>query len=332
MLRLFTPARARFAAFCWGVGALSCTDLAPPDHLTADVGGQSGDGSGIHGGQTGDGAGIAKIGVVQCPHKSTVWKGDLDEKVPELDLAPEDVLESVEQSVEETLGWVANERLGLTPGHTEVSVDLHYEGGEIRLREPDADAETVRQEAADIAPPTSYVSRASQYCGTVLELEVEASLTTADGALDETFTVVVTANQRNAAHFEGWLPEKLDGAIAGRVTKAKSRLYVAAMVGTWGSSGEVMVIPLGKTPDDDLGTAERIASWPVLDPAVCTDTSYGTFFTSAAPTTGTMQSLFDSLAPQGELPLQWLKTPEWPDACSAETLTPPTAKPRCTLN
>jgi hypothetical protein len=319
MFRLFTPVRARFAAFCWGVGALACTDLAAPDHLSADIGGQSGDGSGIGGGQTGDGAGIAKIGAVQCAHKTTAWQGDLDEKVPALDLAPSEVLDRVEASVEETLGWVINERLGTTEGRTEITVDLHYEDGEVRLREPDTAQQMVQEESFDAAPAESYVSQASRYCGTVLELELEATLTTADGALDETFTVLVTANTPDAAHFEGWLPEDLDGAFGARVTKAKSRLYVASMITALGSSGEILVIPTRQGEDEPAAPAERIAVWPVLDPAVCNDANYGTFFTHQTASGDNVRTMFEALVPPLELPLQWNRTPNWPEACSPDT-------------
>jgi hypothetical protein len=313
MLRSNIPPRASIAAFCWGVTALACTDLSPPDNLSAGVGGQSGDGSGIHGGQTGDGAGIAKIGVVQCPHKSTEWEGGLDEVVPQLDLAPAEVLATLETTIEDTLGWVANEQLGLVEATTNLVVDLHYTDGKIQLREPDSDGDPVRQEVADLAPPTSYVSMASQYCGTVLEIEVEAVLTTGDGALDEAFTLVVTANARGAAHFEGWLPKDLSGTLGDSTAHANQRLYVAGVLTPFGNSGEIVTIPIDKEPRP----AQRIGAWPTIENH-CSNHGYGTLVASSAPSGDTLRGMFESLTPD-EIALTWTQTPPWPEACNMDT-------------
>lgn len=327
MLRPLAPLRPLVGVLCCGVGALACTDLEPAGELVA--GGQSGDGSGIHGGQTGDGAGIlAKEGSLQCPHKSTVWKGSLNEEVEALELAPAEVLEVAETSVEESFGWAVNQGLKLGGEQTTVTVDLHYEGGEVRVREPD-DAQSAQNEVADRAAPVNYASRAAEYCGTLLEIEVQATLTTADGALDETFPVLVTANHKGAAHFEGWLPKKLGGALRERVVDTNSRLYVASMVTSLGSSGEIVAIPLDA--NDAEVPAPRIGGWPVLDPAVCADPDYGNLVTNLAPSqvdssaapqadTKTLSGLYEALVPAGELPLLWDKTPAWPTACSMETL------------
>lgn len=320
MARPHTSARTRFAALCWVVGACSCTDLASRHDLSPGFGGQSGDGSGNHGGQTGDGAGIAKVGA-ECPRGSTEWEGGLDERVPGLDVTPEQVIARVEGSIEDTFGWISNERVATTGTATRVKIELTYQGGAIAVRKPNFAPTDGRQEASDLAPTGGYVSRAAEYCDTLLALEFEATLETNDGALDETFPVLVTANQQGAAHFEGWLPSKLSGSLATPISNAQGRLYVAAMLTAWGNSGELVFIRDGNDEDGEVAASERIARWPFIDASACEDSGYGRVLAAVVPIAkgGTLGELFDGLVPS-EAPLRWTTTPAWPYACSPETL------------
>ena len=141
------------------------------------------------GGQTGDGSGAEETGedelgdiFAQCSDQAAESVTRLDEELPELGFSPQQMLEWVADGVDSSLLWAPDGGVQTQPesGTGSVQLTFEYKGGEILLYQPvSADTQAEGLPVAD--------------CPAFLAIEVQATLRTPGGALDETFGVWLTA-------------------------------------------------------------------------------------------------------------------------------------------
>ncbi len=246
----------------------SCNGSDEPGAGTADE--PIGPGSQVLGGQTGDGSGgIAEASDVtalanDCNNDSEEID-DPEQTVPELGFSADDLLAAIEAG-ETSIAWQAA-GAAAAPSDESVTITVAYAGGPITHRfynseqvpaqdslAGDAAGESSESSAVDepggaesgLSPASESMASSAAAdgdCPPEMTVEVEMTLSTSDGTLDETFTTTLRASDPSLVSFEHELPAaELNGSLEFEpLTDGQelSALHVEGMFTAYGSSGSI---------------------------------------------------------------------------------------------
>jgi hypothetical protein len=275
--RLGAPTPRRFVAL--GAVALalllafgSCSE-APSDESGTELLELNRDREGVQllGGQTGDGTGVAddpgrESLAGPCSEASLSRPLVASEVVTELGFSADDVIAWARAGVSSTLSWAPNDDLATLPetGMGRVEIGFEYAGANIRLHTP---ARIVLFEGR----PT---------CGSWIEVDVTATLTTPGGALAERFPATLRASRASVVGFIGsLLQSELAGSLELRAAGIDGPLESVEALGTLtehGSFGALFANYRLPVLGDPPGVLERrtVAVWPAA--SECPPGSAGT--------------------------------------------------------
>ncbi len=328
----------------------SCNGSDEPGAGTADE--PIGPGTQVLGGQTGDGSG----GILEAAADTTSATGDCnndseevddpEQTVPELGFSADDLLAAIEAG-ETSIAWQAA-GAAAAPSDESVTITVAYAGGPITHRFYNAEQVPEQDALAGDTAAGAMTSRAAAEgdCPPEMTVEVEMTLSTSDGTLDETFTTTLRASDPSLVRFEQELPAaELNGSLEFEPQsdgQELSALHVEGMFTAYGSSGsitwqasaptDVSSEPLEPPTDPSSEELELVdvevsqgllALWPSGRECAAAELGYGPRIPVAAEqqfahfSADEARAVFAGLEP---LPLRWRLPADWAGETAELTL------------
>ena len=169
---------------------------------------------------TGEGGSLGGIQCAQATKQTVVESLDED---PGVGFSASDILAFAEGTHEEPLHWNPQELATIGPesGDGSITITVQHSDGEVRYVQEDPDAASTGDEIGNLLPEGE--------CRPWLELDVEVTVKTGGGVLDEHFDATLVSNNKLLATlFVHPEPDKLSGSLA--VTDVKVAGFVLAQL------------------------------------------------------------------------------------------------------